>query len=70
MTSDMIAGDMQLKDMKEQMRQLQQGAKNKTAVFGGNAVLQLCAQIDAQAGRFHRKPIAPIGDCLELHDER
>lgn len=61
---------MQLGAVKQQLLEAQQGAKNKTAVFGGNAVLALCAQIEAHAGRFHRKPIGPIGDCIELTDGR
>ncbi|KAK9825963.1 hypothetical protein WJX74_001617 [Apatococcus lobatus] len=59
-----------LDGIKQQMQEAQQGAKNKTAAFGGNAVLALCAQIEAHAGRFHRKPIGPIGDCIELIDDR
>ena len=61
---------VQVKEVNAQLREAQQGARNKTATFGGNAVIQLCNMIEAQAQRFHRKPIGPIGDCLELNDER
>ena len=66
----------QVDSAERQRKAARQVAGIRVAQFGGREVVVLLKQVDLaakgrhQAGRFHRRPIGPLGHLLALQDPR
>lgn len=56
----------QVDECQQQKRQAQAHMGIRLAQFGGASMVELCKKVQRAAGRFHRKPIGPLGAVLAL----
>ena len=59
---------LQLHQLERQLRKWTRFSEENISRFGGEKVSKIAEVIEANAERFHKHPVGPVGDMLCLKD--